>query len=77
MDIDTALKTEQIDNTIRLHRKTASNAIKRLFLASTPLVTEATKMNTESTLSVSPTQANQFHRKAATYAIFGDLFYIV
>jgi hypothetical protein len=77
MDIDTALKTEQIDNTIRLHRKTASNAIKRLFLASTPLVTEATKMNTESTLSVSPTQANQFHRKAATYAIFGDLLFIV
>ena len=34
-------------------------------------------MNSEPILSVTPSQANRFHRKAATYAIFGDLLFIV
>ncbi|QWF69405.1 hypothetical protein KEF85_08400 [Methylomonas paludis] len=34
-------------------------------------------MSSEPILSVSPFQANTFHRKAATYAIFGDLLFIV
>jgi len=34
-------------------------------------------MNTEPPLSVTPIQANKFHRKAATYAILGDLLFMV
>lgn len=34
-------------------------------------------MSIETPLTVTPVQANKFHRKAATYAIFGDLLFIV
>ncbi|WP_347986552.1 hypothetical protein [Methylomonas sp. AM2-LC] len=77
MNIDTEFNIGQIDVENRLHRKTASNAIKRLVLASRSLSTGTKKITIEPTLSISPIQANQFHRKAATYAIFGDLLFIV
>ena len=61
----------------RLHRKSATKAIKRLLHAGSSLIQNEKPMNPEPTLSISPNQANKFHRKAATYAIFGDLLFIV
>ena len=76
MQIDTPLYAPKI-LTPKLHRKSAVKAIKRLLHASKALIKNQKPMNPEPTLSISPHQANKFHRKAATYAIFGDLLFIV
>jgi hypothetical protein len=57
--------------------KSAANAIKRLLRASRVKPPKEQDIPLEPTVAVSPHQANRFHRKAATYAIFGDLLFIV
>jgi hypothetical protein len=76
MHTDTAL-SETLIQVNRGHHKTATKAIKRLLQAGSSLIPKGKQMLTEPTLSLSPHQANRFHRKAATYAIFGDLLFIV
>ena len=69
--------SETLTQANQIPHKTSIKAIKRLLDTGSSQIPLEKQMQTEPTLSVSPLQANRFHRKAATYAIFGDLLFIV